>query len=423
MTKAQEIQIKQSERRERINALLGADARTEAETVELRELTTAQQSGEVELRAALVLDSPPTVEVDGNGRPVDPEVRERLELRGRASFGGFLLAAMQGRVPAGAEHEYAAACGAQPGAVPMDLWEADRPAVETRQREGRAATPAPATGTGITVAPVQPFIFAPRLGIDMPSVGSGGYSELTITTALPAGARAKGANASDAAGVLTPLTANPRRISARMTVTLEDVAQIGQANFEAALRANVSMALSDEYDNQAINGDGTAPAVEGLIDQLTNPADPTAVAGFDDFVAAFADAIDGLWASTPGEVGIVANVDAYRLSAKTFRDGSGGQSRAGEWAFSDYAREHYGGWWTNKRMPATDTMVASGIVYRMGRMGLRTACHPTWGTVAIDDIFTDSRSGQRHFSVHALVGDKVLIVQPAAYSLVEFKVA
>ena len=32
---------------------------------------------------------------------VDPETRERLELRGRATFGGFLLAALQGRLPGG----------------------------------------------------------------------------------------------------------------------------------------------------------------------------------------------------------------------------------------------------------------------------------------------------------------------------------
>ena len=59
----------------------------------------------------------------------------------------------------------------------------------------------------------------------------------------------------------------------------------------------------------------------------------------------------------------------------------------------------------------------------MGRPGLRTACHPTWGTIAIDDIYTSSRSGQRHFTVHALVGDKVLLVQPDAYDLVELKLS
>ena len=421
MTKSQQILVKQSESREKLNTLLAIepDERTDDQRGEVGTLTETLTGLEPELRAALAAEGP-TVETRETDN-LDSEARERLELRGRATFGGFLLAALQGRVPAGAEGEYAAAFGAKAGAVPMDLWEADRP-VETR-----AATPAPTTGAGVTVAPVQPFVFAPsiapRLGIDMPSVGSGGYSEMTISTALPAGAVAKGGDAADTAGALTAITANPRRISARMSVTLEDVAQIGQANFESALRQNVSMALSDEYDDQAIAGNGTAPNVEGLIDQLTDPTNPTVAATFDDFVAAFADAIDGLWAATPGEVGIVANVDAYKLSAKTFRDGTGGQSRAGDVAFSDYAKAHYGGWWTNKRMPATASTIARGIVFRMGRMGLRTACHPTWGTISIDDIYTGSRSGQRHFTVHALVGDKVLLVQPGAYSLVEWKVA
>ena len=124
----------------------------------------------------------------------------------------------------------------------------------------------------------------------------------------------------------------------------------------------------------------------------------------------------GAWAvcrpSAVEEVSMVANVDAYKLSAKTFRSAGDASITA-----DAYLASVTGGWWTNNRMPAT------AIVYRMGRMGLRTACHPTWGTVAIDDIYTLSRSGQRAFTVHAMVGDKVLLVQPAAYALAEFKVA
>ena len=335
---------------------------------------------------------------------------------------------------AGADAEYAAAFGAPAGEFPIDIFERDRP--ENRQRadgaplEARATTPAPTTGTGVTVAPIQPFVFAPsiapRLGIDMPSVGSGGYSEMTISTSVPAAAVAKGGDAPDTAGALTPVTATPRRISARMSVTVEDVASVGQANFEAALRQNTSMRLSDEYDRQTIAGNGTAPNVEGLIAQLTNPMNPSAVATFDSFVAAFADAIDGLWATMMRDVAIVANVDTYKLAAKAFRDA--GNNDRGSISFADYAMTHTGGFWTNKRMPATPTSgandnIAQAIVYRMGHPGLRTACHPTWGTISIDDIYTDSRSGQRHFTVHTMVGSKVLIVQPAAYALAEFKVS
>ena len=59
----------------------------------------------------------------------------------------------------------------------------------------------------------------------------------------------------------------------------------------------------------------------------------------------------------------------------------------------------------------------------MGRTGIRTAAHPIWNSVAIDDIYTLSQSGRRAFTMHLLVGDKVLLVQPAAYGLVEFKVS
>jgi hypothetical protein len=244
---------------------------------------------------------------------------------------------------------------------------------------------------------------------------------MTISTALMPMPEPKGDAADGTAGALTAVSASPRRISARLSLAVEDIAQVGVANFESALRAHTSMALSNAYDNQAINGNGTAPNVNGLINQLTDPANPSSVAAFDDFVEAFADQLDGLWASMLAEVSIVANVDAYKLSAKTFRGtaANGGPVET----FASFAKLHTGGWWTSSRMPATASTIARGIVHRMGRPGLRTACHPTWGTLSIDDIYTDSASGQRHFTVHTLIGDKVLLVQPAAYGLVEFKVA
>ena len=154
------------------------------------------------------------------------------------------------------------------------------------------------------------------------------------------------------------------------------------------LRQNVSMALSNEYDKQCITGGGVAPAVNGPMNQLTNPDNPTAVTKFDDFVKAFADQIDGLWASTMQEVSLLVNVAAYKLSAKTFRDIAAAD--LGSISFADYARQNTGGWWTNKRMPASASTIAQGIVYRTGQPGVRTASHPVWATVAIDDIFTDS---------------------------------
>ena len=427
MTKVQELQIRQSELRETINKLLNTPTGERGENYEqeLREATGEATTVEVDLRAAIVAESDTEREIREQAQAggVDPETRERLELRSRATLGGFLLSALQGRLPGGVEAEYAAACGVTDG-FPVDLFEQDRLAPETR---ADATTPAPASGQGATLAPIQPFVFAdsiaPQLGIQMPQVGSGNYSEATISTALTAAAKNKGDAQESTAAAITPVTASPRRISARLSVAMEDVAQIGVGNFEAALRENARAVLSDAYDSQCINGSGVAPNVEGLVKQLTDPTDPTAVADFDAFLAAFADQIDGLWASRMGEVAVVTNPDAYKLSAKAFRDVGTNNGHRGDISFADYATSHTAGWWANKRMPATASMIARGIVHRKGRMGLKTAVHPVWANVAIDDIYTDSGAGTRHFSLHVLCGSKVLIVQPDAYDLVEFKVA
>ena len=177
-------------------------------------------------------------------------MRERLELRGRASFGRYLHAALTGAQISGARGRVSIGVQACLG-IPLDLFEQDRP-VEVR---ADAASGLPATGAGATLAPIQPYVFAesiaPMLGIEMPSVGSGAYSEMTISTALSAGAKAKGTKQDSTAAVLTAATATPRSIRARLTLNLEDIAAIGQANFESALRQNAGAALSDGLDNSS----------------------------------------------------------------------------------------------------------------------------------------------------------------------------
>ena len=425
MTEAQrrlrQLLDKQSHDRQRAIELSREDTLTDETRAELDQIEKRAADHERQIRAArLAVEQEDEASKVDKATDPDPEQRERIELRSRARFGTYLAAALQGRLPDGAEAEYGAACGAPAGHIPLDLFEADRPEVRAD-----AASEAPTTGLGATLAPIQPFVFsesiAPRLGIAMPQTGTGAYSEATITTSLTAGARSKGAAFESTAAALTTVTANPRRIATRLTIQAEDVAQIGVANFEAALRMNAVQRLSDEYDRQCISGDGTAPAVNGLINQLTDPTDPTDVATFDAFVASFVDQVDGLWSMTGKDVAIVTNPDAWKLSAKTFRDATG--QDLGDKAFSDYAMEHFGGWWCNSRMPATASTIARGIVYRKGKPGLRTASHPTWGSISVTDIYSDAASAQTHFTLAVLVGDRVLVVQPSAYDLVEYKVA
>ena len=421
----------QSETREKINTMLGqpeAD-RSDTFTADLRAMTTKSIDLEVEYRAASQAKADTDEKVTPTETATDPEVRERLELRSKARLGRWMATTLSGRALDGAEAEYRAACGIGDG-WPIDFFEQDRP----RPLEVRAdaATVAPSTAQGENVAALQPFLFsesiAPRFGIDMATVGSGAHTEPRISVALTAAPKTKGTAQQSTAATIVGVTAKPRRIAARLTVGMEDVASFGNDSFESSLRENARGVLSDAYDNQCINGNGTSPNVDGLISQLTNPANPTSIADFDDFVETFANQIDGLWASRMSDVAIVANVDSYKLSAKTFRDrvidtGQRGGVSLGDVSAADYLAAKTAGWSTNKRMPATASTIAKGIVFRSGRPGLRTAVHPTWGMLTIDDQVTDAASGERHFTLSVLVGDKVLLVQPDAYNLVEYKVA
>ena len=255
----------------------------------------------------------------------------------------------------------------------------------------------------------------------MPRVESGTYASATISTSLTAGSKEKGGAAEASAASFTVNSATPKRISVRLGVRIEDVAAVGQSNFESALRENLSLVLSDELDDQAINGAGgnSGADLKGIFNALTDPSDPSDVVDFDAFVAAFAGGVDGLWANTLKDVSIVCGPASYRKSALVFRDVGTNNGHRGDISFADYAMEKFGGWWTNKRMPDAASNIQQAILYRKGRT-MRTAVCPHWNQVSIDDIYSGSAQGERFFTFHVLLGD-VILVQPDAYAQVAFK--
>ena len=423
--KLRELRERQSRERQRMAEIGVADELSDEMRTELDAIETGTPDLERQLRAAQVAveSEEESQRVETRDAAPDTEMRERIELRSKARLTNFLLAASAGRMVDGAERELCAAAKMETAGIPLELWDIPQPSEERSEHRVDTATGTPAT-VGINLDPIAPMIFAqsiaPRLGIAMPRVMSGTYASATIGTSLSAAPRTKGDAAMSSAASFDVSTATPKSISGRLTVRLEDVAAVGAENFEASLRENLAMVMSDALDSQVIAGDGTAPNLAGLISRLTSGADPTNVADFDAMVAAFADSIDGLWASMVEDVVIVAGVSTYKLSARTFRDAAG--QDLGDTHFAAYARSAYGGWWTNKRMPAPASNIEKAIVYRRGRRGIRTATCPHWNMIGIDDIFSGSASGERHFTMHAIVGD-VVLQQPGAYAEREFKVA
>ena len=422
MTPAQKLELRRSEVRQRLGELsaldgddFGDDARAETDRL-------SSEYADLERRHRAAVISGDVSAADGEpGHP--PAESDRLELRSRASLGRYLLSALRGQSLSGAEAELAAEAGVE--GIPLELWDVP---TETR---ADASTTSPGT-VGVNLDPIRPLIYAravaPRLGVAMPRGESGTFATATITTALTAGAMTAGAARESSAASFTAQTTTPHRISARLSIRIEDIAAVGVGNFEAILRQNVALALTDQLDNYALNGDGQSANPTGLLSRLTDPTNPTDVANWAAFVTAAAGGIDGgPWAETMGSVTLLVNAETMRLAETTFQAGSGTDT-PGELSAAAYLRQHASAFFANRRMPDTASTIAAAIRYRSGTMGLdgvnamRTAVCPVWAEVGIDDIYSDSASGVRHFTLHHLVGD-VIVEQTDAYERVDFKLA
>ena len=429
MTESQKIELRRSKVRERLGEIqkLSGDEYTDDIKAEERALQDEYTGLEQRHRSAIIAEDKALDDARGAaGDGLDAEARERVELRSKANVSNYLRAFARGRVVDGAESELCAAASVTIGAIPIEIWDTPAPEQRNGGAEQRATAAVPGT-VGVNLDPIRPQVFATsiaaRLGIDMPRVASGTYATATISTSQSASAHAKASAASGVAGAMTVTTATPKRVSARLELAMEDIAAVGQANFESILRQNLALVLSDELDDQAINGDGTAPNLTGMFNRLTAPAAPAAnVETWTRFLAIQSGGIDGLWATELDQIGIVVNPETFRLAAATFQGTDSEESAA------SYLKRVGGGWWTNKRMPDKANHIAEGILYRMGRsamgasMGMRTAVCPHWGEIAIDDIYSGSAKAERYFTMHVLLGD-VILVQPDAYAQVRFRVS
>ena len=422
------LEKRRSEIRSRLGEIRGlaGDAKTSEIKAEEVELDAEFSRSELSLREAMEAEELELRAARETAGGLTAEQTERLELRSRARFGAYVEAAIRGRAVQGAEAELMEAAGVD--GIPLELWDT-RESLEARAQrqngvEHRVLTPAPGT-VGINMDPIQPAVFAPsiaeKLMIEMPMVASGTYATGTISQSLTADAVAKSADVPQTAGTVTVGTTGPHRVGANLALAIEDIAQIGTANFESMFRSNVSMALSAELDDQLINGDDSSDDLNGILNRLDNPDAPAASAEtWERFLVIQSSGIDGLWATMLSHVALTVNAETYRLMASTVRAGNA----ADQTALEHMTRVGYpsAGVWTNSRMPAKANHIAQGILCRKGRMGMRTAVAPVWGYLSIDDIYSGARKGERYFTASVLVGD-VILVQPDAYSQVAFRVS
>ena len=413
MTDSQRLQIRSSEIRQRLREIaaleggeLTDEIRQEAET-----LQTENRDVEVRLRAALA--SEPDPNETRQARTETAEDRERRELRARVTLADYIAAAVaQGDAGSagGAAAEYAAAEGC-PGMVPITMLgetAEERAAANARAVEHRAVTPAPADSeVGRTLAPIVPAIFdrsiAGFLGIEMPTVGTGVQSYPVLSTSLSGGMVAEDDAATEGTGAYTVTDADPRRLSGSFRIRKEDIAKL--AGLEESLRENLSMVLSDEFDKQGLNGNGTAPNLNGILAQLgTITAPATGAETYARYQAAFSSHIDGLFATMPGDVRALVGVQTLRHMLGVYRANEDARTAY------DLLSTQYGGVRSTRRIAAPSSNVQQAVIRRTNPAGDRVAVAPVWmGMEVIRDPYTDAKKGHVIVTGTALVGGVVLL--------------
>ena len=206
-----ELRERQSKERQRMAELSIIDDLSDEQRSELDEVEKGTPDLERSIRAATVAveDEEKASETTKANEP-DAELRERRELRSKASLTEFLLARMQGRMVQGPEAELAAAAETRDGAIPIELWDTPE-TIDPERRQTDTVSAAPGT-VGVNLDRIRPAVFANsiamRLGVEMPRVQSGTFASATISTSLTATAEAKSGRADASAAAFTVTSAS-----------------------------------------------------------------------------------------------------------------------------------------------------------------------------------------------------------------------
>lgn len=309
MTNTQRLQIQMSEKRERLNELLSRDGLSDEERAE--ETALAVEYKDLEQRFRIALEAEGEEAAVGVAEPeTEPELRD---IRARASVNDFIQEAITGRATTGASHEFRQALGLADGAFPLELLDD----VQERSTTNVDASANQATWLDRMFSDTA----AQRLGVTFRSVPAG-VAALPITTAGAAPGQKGRAQAVTADSYTVAVTElKPTRASAVLQFSIEDAARL--PGLEAALTRDLRNAMTERVDRTIFLGDTGANENAGDITGLSGAsitektlkqADKTVGPKT---VAAFASMLDGVHATTPADLNIVASAGAAQLWMST----------------------------------------------------------------------------------------------------------
>ena len=400
-----------------------SDDPTEDQSAKLTELRRRGDATETRYEAALVDDQDEEEKRAATDDP-DGEHRELFSLFPKASLIPFIDEKVSGRIATGAEHELRAAVfGDAPtglGSFPLELL---APVVELERRarwasgermEHRvdaATSVAAGAATLESQAAVLERVFtrnvAGRLGVAMPSVPVGQQGFPVMLTGTTAALATDGTEIDAGAATFSGAELEPIRASAAYLFNERDTFRL--RGYEDVLRRDLVAVLSDDMDDQVVNGDGSTSSgitnVTGFIAELPAVSNPSGVTTWADFVDLFTGMVDGVNSYDVGDLRAIIGAAGFAFTNKLFRSTA---SRGPRESAFDFIRERLGGVSVSSRIPAPSSDIQTGIVARTSYPG-RNAVMPIWRQGAfLVDPYSRAAQGQVRLTVTAFFNFKIL---------------
>ena len=401
MTPAQKIQVKQSEIRQKIAAMLEEPEEKRSETFEadLLKHTSDLKATETELQAAIAVEPEPEETKTETRTDETPEGRELRELEARANVGGIFDAVFGGGATGGAEKELQEHLGLAANQVPLVLLEHRDDVPDDLEVRTAGVTPAPATGSiGAMQHSIIPDVFPQSasafLRIPQPRVAVGEQVYTILSTSATPGTPTKGGTQAHSAAAFTPNVLSPARIQASLFYAREDAARL--RGMGDALRMNLSDALADELDQVILTGTDGLLAGSNLDNNNASAADTYA-----SYRKRFAyDGVDGRYASMASALRILVGAETYADMAGTYRSNEDSMNALGA------LMSETGGVRVSANVSAVANSKQNGIVRRGAR---QDAVAPIWeGVTLISDEVTQAKEGEIVVTAVMLYAFKVL---------------
>ena len=399
MTPVLKLQVKMSELRGKINQIGTVRELDESELANYNELCFTLSGMEAEYREALETqtDWERAAEQHFNDNAIEPlpaEHRERQEVTRKAKLVTLVDAVIGQRATSGAEREAQAAWDCELNEVPLPML----PGVEMRVID------APNDGGGPrTLQYVFGGSMAEAANIVRPAVPPGQHTFPSFVDGTAGARPAITTSNADVDPTMRGQLLVPNRVQANTTINIEDRARF--PDLGTAVARHLRNAVVAGLDVMALSDDN------GFFDTSSGPltpeTDPGSATTWAQAVKWLSDGVDGRWAASAADVTVIMNNTTYADIDALYRGTNTNESAA-------EVIERRGRLVVNANIPAVASNISQVLIAR-GRT--QAAIQPIWANIGIEDIYTNSKSGQIAFTAVTLTDFSVQ--HPAAYAWVK----